>query len=347
MRIKANYFLILFITSSFCYCDKNPVAPKSENSLQRLNGPTVIYGLVSDNLLENRIYTANSDRRLFSDNTIYSNIRMSPDKKNTAYVKNSTLHPWFGYYSNGIPTVTISNNINNNEKELMRSDSSDVLLIEWISEKNIAISSKEDSLFYLSIINSDGDTIKRMKVTQLYKLYMLPDGQHLVAYNNKEFGVLNTLSYDFQQFSPGGDLSTWQLPFYTGASFILNTFDNGYHYIEFYLVNNSYRKIAIKTPDTRLVFANANYCVYYNFSDRKKFTLFKDGVQISSLFIDAYVCEAGLALTEQKDFYFAGESTQIADEGVIVKVNFDTNQISKLTNHGENHFIIDCIFYNL
>ena len=345
MNVKTFYLSLLIFVLFFNSCDNNPVEANQNNSLLQINGPTIIYSLIGENQIENRVYNSKSDKLLFDDNYIRANVRISPDKKNIVYVKNATLHPWFGYYSDGIPTVTVSNDMGKTEKELLHSDSSSAFFVDWISSEEIAISSVESGSPYLTIVNIDGDVLLRKKAANVYKMYMLPDGEHLVAYNSKEFAVLNVSSYDFQTYNPSGELSTWQTPLFTDSTFILSSYENnGYRLIEFNLSNNSFKKISIKTPYVRLIFADKTYWVYYNYVENK-FELFRNGSQISSLVLDGYVCDAGLSLINENVLYFVGSAGN--DESVLIKVDFNSGKVEKLTNHSQNNFIVDYVFYNL
>lgn len=347
MNVKIMYFPAIVFVLLFASCEDNPVGPNHDVNLLKLTGPTIIYTLVSDNFITNRVYNSGADKAIFEDDYLSSNIRISPENKYIAYVKNASIHPWYGYYTDGIPTVTVTTDMGKTEKKLLRADSSGAFFIDWISDDKIAVSSKEAGSFYLTIINSVGDILERKEVTNLYQMYMLPDGKHLVAYNIKNFGVLDVSTYDFQIYNPGGEISTWQTPFYTDSKFIFSSYRNeGYRLIEFDLSNNFIKILSLPSSNDRLVYADANNRVYYNISE-KSLNLFHNGSQISSVILSGYRCSAGLSLDNENDFYFIGESSTVDDEGVLVKVDFSAKKITRLTNHGEDKFIVDAKFYNL
>ncbi|MEN8194848.1 MAG: hypothetical protein ABFS12_18650 [Bacteroidota bacterium] len=347
MNVKKIYLALFVFIIFLSSCGDNPVGPTQVDNLLEMNGPTIIYSLVSESSIGNRIYNSETDKALFDDNSIRSNVRISSDKKSIAYVKNASLHPWSGYYTDGIPTVTISTDMGETEKELLNSDSLSAYFIDWIRNNKIAVSSVESGSPYLTIIDTNGEVLERKSTSNVYKMYMLPDGKHLVAYNYKEFGVLDVSTYDFQVYDPDAELSTWQTPFFTDSTFIFNSYDDeGYRLIEFDLSNNSFEKLSVKTPNVRLVYADATNWVYYN-NLENKLNLFQNGSQISSVILSGYGCDVGLSLVNENEFYFIGESRTVDDEGIIVKVDFNKNNVTKLTNHGEDKFIVDSKFYNL
>lgn len=347
MKVKIIYSALIMIVMLLSSCDDNPVAPTQVDNIFDMNGSTIIYSLIGENSITNRVYNSNSDKAFFGDNSIRSNVRISSDKKNIAYVKNASLHPWFGYYTDGIPTVVVSTDMGETEKELLSADSTSAFFIDWISNDKIAISSVENGSPYLTIVNISGEVIERKSTSGVYKMHMLPDGKHLVAYNYKEFGVLDVSTYEFQIYNPDSELSTWQAPFFTDTTFIFNSYDNdGRRLIEFNLNNNSFEKFSIRTPNVTMVYADATNWVYYNNVDNK-LELFKNGSQINSVKLNGYGCDVGLSLVNGNEFYFIGESRTVDDEGLIVKVDFSANKATKLTNHGENKFIMDSKFYNL
>ena len=347
MKATKIYFSLIIIGLLFHACDNNPVAPKDDNNLSQMSGPTIIYSLIGEHSAKNRVYNSNSDKLLFDENHIRSNIRISPDTKSIIYVKNASLHPWFGYYTEGIPTVVVSTDMGKTETELLSADSTSAFFIDWISNNKIAISSVENGSTYLTIVNIAGEVIERKNTSGVYKMCMLSDGKHLVAYNFEEFGVLDVTTYEFQIYNPNSELSAWQAPFFTDSTFIFNSYDNGgSRIIEFNLKDNSFEKYSIKTPNTILVYADAINSVYYN-NEENKLKLFKYGSQIYSVKLNGYGCDAGLSLLDGNEFYFVGESRTVDDEGLIVKVDFGANKATKLTNHGENKFIMDSKFYNL
>lgn len=347
MNVKTIYSALIMIMMFLSSCDDNPVGPTQVDNIFDMNGPTIIYSLIGENSMTNRINNSNSDKTLFNVNSIRSNVRISSDKKNIAYVKNASLHPWYGYYTDGIPTVTISSDVGKTEKELLSADSTSAFFIAWISNDKIAISSIENGSPYLTIVNTNGEVLERKGVSNVYKMHMLPDGEHLVAYNYEEFAILDVSSYDLQIYNPDCELSTLQTPFFTDSTLIFNCYINdGYCFLEFNMSNNSYNILSIKTPNVRMVYADASNCVYYNYLENK-LNLFQNGSQISSITLNGYGCDVGLSLVNENEFYFVGESRTVDDEGLIVKVDFSANKATKLTNHGEDKFIVDSKFYYL
>lgn len=351
MKKSKNYIYTLILSLLVCSCGKNPDESNSEVDLSILNGPTIIYDLVGDNFFENRINNSNSDRVFLSDDYSRFNVRISPDKQRIAYVKNLVFYP-FGIQNNGVPSVNISNNMGKTENVLMTYDSLSVYFIDWISNNRLAVSSREGSLHYITIINIEGEVLFREQVESFYLIYMLPDEQHLVTYNYVQFGILDVLTYDFQEFNPCEEIDDFHLeetdsfiflPFYAGSSFIFNLDSD--EYLECNLNDYSYKIYPLLNANERLLYANSTYHIYYNYSD-EQLKLYEENELISTADINRYVCEIGLYLTEGNELYLIGESKEIDDEGVIIKVNFDSNHLTKLTNHGEDKFISNFMYYD-
>ncbi len=325
-------------------CDDGPLGVGNNENLLHLSGTTILYSLIGEDSIENRVYNSNTDKKLFANNSIRSNVRISPDKKTIAYVKNASLHPWFGYYTKGTPTVTISTDMGVTEKKLLSADSSSAFFLDWIEDDVLAVSSVEDGSPYLTILDTNGKILKRRRTSSVYRMCMLPDNKHLVAYMYKGFGVLDVLSYSFNEYIPGGEFSSFQTPFFIDSTFVMNCDDNGYKLLEFNLKNNSFEKWGIRTPNIRLVYANTNYKIFYNYVDNKV-NLFKNGSQIKSVALTNYGCDSGLSLVNDNVFYFVGKVRGSNDEGMLGKVDFTSGKITKLTNHGINKFITDYVIY--
>ena len=85
--------------------------------------------------------------------------------------------------------------------------------------------------------------------------------------------------------------------------------------------------------------------IYYDNKLDKPLKIYNSCTLIDSFAIDGYTCKTGLFFSEERELYFIGEAKNVDYESPIVKVDFDTDQISKLTNHGEDKYINDLAFY--
>ncbi len=343
--MRTYYFSVLLTGLLFLIsCSESTVVPVPDDLLTQLNGSVTLYSLISNNEIQNRIIYSDRDKQLFDDNFIRANIRISPDRKHFAYVKHSSLHPWFGYYTEGVPTITISDDLSGNETELMSSDLKTVYFIDWISENKIAVASNEDSLNSITVLDLNGNILFRSEVSGLYQLSMLPDNKHLVMYASTQFAVMDIDDYSIKEYPSDKWLTTYSAPFYTDSSFVITA--SGNFYVEFHLSDNSINNGQFPEPDGQTIYLNADYRVTYNFEEEKQLKLFEGDVLLKAISVNKYACGRGLFLTGENELYILAQAFNIDDEHVMIKVNFNSGKVSRLTNHGEDHFMIDIVFYD-
>ena len=339
-----KYYIFVLIIILILGCDKNPTKHHQSTKISSLSGPTIIYDLSGERSFKNRFLNSDKDDVLFDGNNTKSFIRISPNKNNIAYVKNYQNHI-FGIQNNeDIPAVCVSDINFENEISILKGDSSNIYCVEWINNKQLAISSYEEPNYYIYILNENYEIIEKKEVNNFYGLYMLPDSKHLLAYRYDKFGLFDVFSNNFIEFNPNEEIATYTLPFFIDNKLILRIYGNKYYNIN--LENYTCSEDTFSQAEDNLIYANDVGKVCYNYNN-KELKLYINNTMISTIEIKNYLCDSGLNLTSNYEMYLIAESNIVDDESVILKVNFNTKTIECLTNHGEDKFINDARYYQL
>ena len=89
---------------------------------------------------------------------------------------------------------------------------------------------------------------------------------------------------------------------------------------------------------------NSNEKVFIHCAEENRLALYQNDELKKSITMSDCKCEAGLYLSDDYILYFVGEFGD--DEGGFFKADFNKGNITKLTQHDEDNFIVDFAFYN-
>ncbi|MBN2411224.1 hypothetical protein JXQ31_05980 [candidate division KSB1 bacterium] len=347
--MKKNVLFIFFLISalSISVCTKNfSIDPIYSNSISGFRAITFIYTLFYENNEKNvfKLYINNQNNSsiLFPDNEIRSFARISPDGKKIVYIKNQSLHPWYGIVKEGTPALCFTQDMGKTEIVLLNDESINYGSINWINGTQIALSVYKNSEYYFQIINITGVVLLEKKLDSLFKVYVIPNSNYVYLCNNNKFSIINISTSEYREYPVNENIAIYSPPIVVNHKIIIMLMDNTY--LKYDLDTHSYETFLTLDYENRLIMMNSNEKVFLQHGEASKLVLYQNDEMQKSITMSTYKCDAGLYLSEDYILYFVGEVGD--DEGGFFKADFNTGYITKLTNHDENNFLVDFAFYN-
>ena len=347
--LKKTVLFICFLISALgiFVCTKNySIDPIYSNSISGFSGPTFIYTLFDENNGENviKLYINNQNNSslLSPDNELRSFARISPDGTKIAYIKNQSLHPWFGIVKKGTTALCFTRDMGKTEIILLNDESINYGSLDWINETQIALSVYMDPEYYFQIINIAGVVLYEKKLDSVFKLYVLPNSNYVYLCNNYKFCIFNIATSEYREYPVNENIATYRPPIVVNHELIIKLVDNTY--LKYDLDTHSYETFLTLDYNNILIMMNSNEKVFLQQGKESKLVLYQNDEMQKTIAMSNYKCDVGLYLSEDHILYFVGEVGD--DEGGFFKADFNESRITKLTNHDEKNFIVDFAFYN-
>jgi len=268
----------------------------------------------------------------FLDNVNRSYPSLSLDKTKIVYLYNFMYVPMYGPY--GSPSVKYYDIENNTDIEILPETGSETILYLnpiWISESMISVNKIDNNTISIIIVNLDGELIaeKEIDTDSGVEQFLSPDNNYLVLKTDvvKLYDIDQNLITDINS-----DIKFSSKPIFYDDKFYFNT-ESGCKFFDLSLMQMD----SLDIPE-ELCFINDKIKITEN-NDCLKLFDFNLNL-IDSIVIEDCNYYGSLQSYQDSTFYFYGENDLIEDEGAVYKVDFNDLSIDKISNLGEDHFII-------